>query len=234
MSLSDHMLSANYASGWPASGGPGGGDPPAWARSGSIADIDFVNDPPRAWTSTGGEIAFEDFGTILGSSVLFPTFTYDPLLVDLGVGYGTGDPQGFGTFIGDMAEAFNFGFTMIAEFNEIFGIELTEGTFTTDIAVELGAGQEPGIVDQYDVNFVYADARNVAAGAHKFGMTLTQDTFYVAVDNESLVDNPGPATVVDPEAPLQPTDMVFHSAKLKRLTIYNPIKTEAEQRTLTA
>lgn len=223
---------------WPGGGGPGGEDPPVWARAGSIADIDFVNVPPRAWTSTGGEVAWEDFDTILGESSLFgPTTAFDPLMLESGVGYGNGNAdRGAGTFLGAMVTAFNFSFTAIAEFNDNFHLEYSVAGFSTDVVVRYADTVEVQLEDAAGgVGLFLPGAPNGDAGPHKFGFTITADSMYAAVDGVSLddLDEP-PSSTLDPDTPLQPTDIYFRAAKLKRLTVYNPIKTEAEQRTLTA
>lgn len=226
---------------WPANGSPGGGPPPAWARAGSIADIDFVNNPPRAWTSTGGEVALSE---VVGDSVALSS-TYDPDKLDPGVGYGLGNADtGQGAFIGDMVTAFNFSFTAVIEFDDNFQLEYAETTnFNTDVVVRHTNSAVPRLTDNVDGVISHPDNDGAdnpvgAAGAHKLAVTITASEMYAALDGASFltlfVGAPGRVSIVDPSTPDQPTDIVFISAKLKRLTVYNPIKTEAEQRTLTA
>jgi hypothetical protein len=226
-------VNEKFANAWPLPGGGGSGAPPAWARAGSIADIDFVNNPPRAWTSTGGEVAFANFDTIFGESSLIPDRAYNPAEVNLGVGYGDGDSHG--SFIGAMIAAFNFDFSVVVEFDGQFNLEYVEDTFGTDIVFNYATTVSPRLSDQ-NSGFKVIDAGDVngSLGAHKAAFTITGSSAYAAVDGVSLQDpdNP-PATVIDPDTPNQPTDIVFLTANLKRLTVYNPIRTEADQRVLT-
>jgi hypothetical protein len=225
------------AAGWPGTGGAGpGGDAPEWVRAGAFADIDFVNVPPRAWISGVGEIS--DFSTIFGESALLPNHEYDPLLLDSGVGYGLGaEDQGVGTFAGALVSAFNYGFSAIVEFDDIFGLEYTEATFATDFVINYSPAQL-SLTDSGTFGLYMPDESLGTAGAHKLGFTLTASEGYGSVDNTQLDGYPpvgeDKVTVMDPTTPNQPTDIIFHCAKLKRLTTYTPVKTELELKALTA
>lgn len=225
---------------WPSGGGPGGGEPPAWARAGSVADIDFVNDPPRAWTSTGAEVAWADFDEIFGESELIAQRVFDPLMLDSGVGYGqgTGDPGG-GTMLGALITAFNFNFTAVIEFDGNFSLEYTEPAFATDLVINAGIAGFGETVTVSDANggvpSIQRPDFSGADASSKLAVTVTADAMYAAYNGESLDDGDVPPnTAVNPATPNQPTDIVFQASKLKRLTVYNPIKTQAEQRALTA
>jgi hypothetical protein len=211
---------------WPADGSPDTGDAPAWARTGSIA-----------WDGTN-TITWANFNTILGSSVLIPGRDFDPLKLDSGVGYGLGNSdQGGGTFLDAFIDAFNFSFTVVMEFDGNFQLEYTEATFGTDLTVTAGvAGHGDGmhITDQNSGVILEPVGNTAAAASSKLALTITASSMYSAYNGASLMYADVPAqTVVDPDTPNQPTDIVFLASKLKRLTIYNPVKTEAEQRTLT-
>lgn len=217
--------------------GGGGGSPPAWARSGSVADIDFVNNPPRAWTATGGEVAFAAFNTILGESPSFPGFSYDPGKVDLGVGYGGGvGDQGTAALIGALANVFMFDFTVVFEFDANFVFNAVDVTFATDISYRCASNSVPGLRDDIGGNnLLDPSGLNGDAGAHKGAITITAPLAYTATDNVSgtLSSEVGADTTIDPDTPQTPTELIINASLLKRMTVYSPIKTEAEQRALT-
>lgn len=233
----DHAY-INYSP-WPIPGSPGSGDPPAWAPAGSVAYVDFVTNEPRAWTSTGGEVLFANLNTILGDSTLIPNRAYNPAKVDLGVGYGLGGgDQGPGSFLNDMVTAFNFNFTCLVEFNGNLSLEYVEPTFGTDLIIAAGIagfGDIMSISDQNSPAYLQKTGGGPADAISKLAFTLTPTQLYAAYNGVSMDDaDVPPNTVVDPVTPNQPTDIVFIAAKLKRLTIYNPIKTAAELVTLTS
>jgi hypothetical protein len=218
---------------WPGSGGGGGDEEtPAWARPGSIADIDFVNDPPRAWTSTGGEVAFAAFNTILGESLLIPDRAYDPADVNAGVGY-----IGSGTFIGDFVDAFAFDFTVVIEHDEGLNMEFTEGTFGTDLVYRYGTVVAPGLLDNgsESTGYVLTLSGNGTEGSHVSAFTITAASMYGGCDGVAFMsDEEPPTSALDPSTPNDPTDVVFQaSALIRRLTVY-PAKNESATLALTA
>jgi hypothetical protein len=233
-------VNEKFANAWPLPGGGGSGAPPAWARAGSIADIDFASDPPRAWTSASGDVVLAD---VVGDSVAMSSF-YNPDKLDPGVGYGMGNGDtAQGAFIGDMITAFNFSFTVVIEFDDNFSLEYVDVVhFNTDVVVRHTATSVPRVTDNADAVISHPDNDGSdhpagAIGAHKMAVTITASEMYAALDGTSFLTgvagDPDRVSVVDPNTPDQPTDIVFLSAKLKRLTVYNPIRTEADQRVLT-
>jgi hypothetical protein len=230
-----HAGSAPLA--WPRSGSSGGTTGPAWTRPGSIADIDFVNDEPRAWDGAN-EIAWADFNTIFGDSELMG-LTWTPEMLDPGVGLGLGEVQGTGAFIGTMLDTFNFDFTVVLEFEGIFHLEYTEPTFATDITFDANPAPAPtGKVRVSDANGdgLGRDHDAAAVELSKLGVTISAASMYAAYNGELLYLNAGAPnpTFVDPNTPNQPTDIIFGASKLKRVTVYNPVKTATELQVLTA
>lgn len=216
--------------GWPANGSPGGEEPPAWARAGSIADIDFVNDPFRAWTSTGGET--NDPTDIFGDSALLGV-TFDPETIVAGVGMDAGAANA----INELATAFMFDFTVVVEFDDGLAIEYAEPNFDTNMVLTYWPEGVGRLTDDSSGTsggpLLDATGANGTLGPHKIAFTIKAGECYMAIDGVSAIAG-GVATTYDPSTPTQPTDIKLSAAPLKRVTIYNPVKTEAEQRTLTA
>lgn len=204
----------------------GGGGEPEWLRPGAAFDLDFEND---RYYWGGVEKAEVDLTSILGASALLGA-EYHAENIASGVGY-----SGSIALVSILRTALLGDYTLLAEFDDIFGFEAAEESFATDLVASYNISSIT-LTDNLGGFVAYPAGGTGSAGPHKMAFTVTASSAFGSVDNVKMDDNGDPdvVTTFDPQMPATPSDIKITAGNLKRFTVWTTEKSEADTQALTS